>query len=81
MTLPPSTRASLLLRLRDPQFRLARHGVIGERQREPLKLLDQLGREAQERWSASGGAVGGIELGTERAEYELAARAPSAVPI
>ena len=34
------------LGLGDPQLRLARHPVVGERQREPLQLLDQLGREA-----------------------------------
>ncbi len=39
--------------------------------------LDQLGHEARERWLATGGAEGAIELATERAEYELPARATS----
>jgi phosphoribosyl 1,2-cyclic phosphodiesterase len=40
-------------------------------------FLDGLGREARERWAGLGGAEGTIELGVERGEYELAARAPS----
>ena len=42
------------------------------------ELLDRLGAEARERWAALGGDDGAIELGVERAEYELPARAPSA---
>src|SRR6478609_5465690 len=33
------------LRLRDPELGVGRYGVLGERQGEPLQLLDQLGRE------------------------------------
>jgi phosphoribosyl 1,2-cyclic phosphodiesterase len=41
-------------------------------------FLDGIEREARERWVGLGGAEGAIELGVERAEYELPARAPSA---
>jgi hypothetical protein len=41
--------------------------------------LDQLGTEAQQRWQAMGGSPGAIELAAERAEYELPARAVSAI--
>ena len=34
------------LRLGDPQLGLAGHGIVGERQRDALQLLDQLGRQA-----------------------------------
>src|SRR5579875_3006272 len=34
------------LRLRDPQFGIARDGVLGERQRDPFELFAQLRREA-----------------------------------
>ncbi len=45
------------------------------------EFLDDLGREARERWVGMGGDRGAIELAAERAEFELPAHAPaSAVP-
>ena len=40
-------------------------------------FLDGLEREAQRGWAQMGGAEGAVELGAERAEYELPVRAPS----
>jgi phosphoribosyl 1,2-cyclic phosphodiesterase len=40
-------------------------------------FLDRFGAEAKERWTELGGDPAAIELGAERAEYELPARAPS----
>src|SRR6476659_8920935 len=40
--------------------------------------LDELGREARDRWIGFGGDPARIELGAERAEYELPARAAKA---
>jgi hypothetical protein len=42
-------------------------------------FLDGLAREARERWVALGGREDSIELGAERAEYELPVREPDAV--
>ena len=46
------------------------------------EFLDRFGAEAQERWAALGGDPAAIELGAERTEYELPARAgqPVAAP-
>ncbi|HET9199065.1 MAG TPA: MBL fold metallo-hydrolase, partial [Solirubrobacterales bacterium] len=41
--------------------------------------LDELGREARDRWIGFGGDPARIELGAERAAYELPARAPGAL--
>jgi phosphoribosyl 1,2-cyclic phosphodiesterase len=41
-------------------------------------FLDEHGEEARRRWTEMGGDPAAIELGVERATYELAARAPSA---
>ena len=42
--------------------------------------LDLLAAEASERWLSLGGDPAAIELAIERAEYDLAVPAPSAVP-
>jgi ribonuclease BN (tRNA processing enzyme) len=42
--------------------------------------LDQLAQEAREGWTALGGGDGAIEIGAERAEYELPARPVSVSP-
>ena len=42
------------------------------------EFLDGLGKEARERWEALGGEPGSLELGAERAEFELPAHAPRA---
>jgi hypothetical protein len=41
-------------------------------------FLDRFGAEAKERWAEQGGNPAAIELGAERTEYELPARAPQA---
>jgi hypothetical protein len=38
------------------------------------EFLDRFGAEAKERWAALGGDPAAIELGVERAEFELPAR-------
>ncbi len=40
-------------------------------------FLDRHQAEAKERWAELGGDPAAIELGAERVEYELPARAPS----
>ena len=43
-------------------------------------FLDRLGEEAREHWAAAGGDPAAIELGMERTEYELPARAATPAP-
>ena len=45
------------------------------------EYLDSFGEEAGRRWVELGGAEGAVELGAERVEYEVPARAPSAAPV
>jgi phosphoribosyl 1,2-cyclic phosphodiesterase len=43
------------------------------------EFLDDLHREARERWAALGGEPNAVEIAAERAEYDVPAKAPAAV--